>query len=45
MKGASITILRARCDNVGKVMPLENFEAAQSVEMHSGLFESFIVTV
>jgi len=37
--------LRARCDSVGKVVPLENFEAGQSVEMHSGPFESFIATV
>ena len=30
---------------VGKVVPLENFEAGQSVEMHSGPFSSFIATV
>ena len=42
---ALITGLRARCDNVGKVMPLENFEAGQSVEMHSGPFANFIATV
>ena len=40
-----ISGLRARCDNVGKVMPLEKFEAGQSVEMHSGPFANFIVTV
>ena len=45
MPEALLTGLRARCDNVGKVVPLENFEAGQSVEMHSGLFESFIATV
>jgi transcriptional antiterminator RfaH len=27
------------------VVPLENFEAGQSVQMHSGPFESFIATV
>ena len=35
----------ARCDNVGKVVPLENFEAGQSVEIHSGPFAIFIATV
>ena len=42
---ALITGLRARCDSVGKVMPLENFEADQSVQIHSGPFESFIANV
>ena len=37
--------LRARCDSVGKVVPLENFETGQSVEMHSGPFTNFIATV
>jgi len=45
MPEALIAGLRARCDSVGKVVPLEDFEAGQSVEMHSGPFESFIVTV
>ena len=45
MPEALIAGLRARCDSVGKVVPLENFEAGQLVEMHSGLFESFIATV
>ena len=46
MPEALITGLRARCDNVGKVVvPLENFDAGQSVEMHSGPFASFIATV
>ena len=45
MPEALISGLRARCDNVGKVVPLENFEAGQSVEMRSGPFESFIATV
>ena len=45
MPEALITGLRARCDNVGKVVPLENFEAGQSVEMHSGPFANFIATV
>ena len=45
MPGALIAGLRARCDNVGKVAPLENFEAGQSVEMHSGPFANFIATV
>jgi transcriptional antiterminator RfaH len=40
-----ITGLCARCDNVGKVMPLENFQAGQSVEMRSGPFANFIATV
>jgi len=42
---ALITGLRARCDSIGKVVPLENFEAGQSVEMHSGPFANFIATV
>ena len=42
---ALIIGLRARCDNVGKVMPLDNFEAGQPVQMHSGPFENFIATV
>ena len=37
--------LRARCDSVGKVVPLEDFGAGQSVEMHSGPFASFVATV
>ena len=45
MPEALITGLRARCDKVGKVMPLENFEAGQSVEVHSGPFANFIATV
>ena len=45
MPEALIAGLRARCDSVGKVMPLENFEAGQSVEMHSGPFANFIATV
>ena len=45
MPEALITGLRARCDNVGKVMPLENFEAGQSVKMHSAPFGKFIATV
>ena len=45
MPEALIAGLRARCDNVGKLEPLENFEASQSVEMHSGPFESFIAIV
>ena len=45
MPEALITGLRARCDNLGKVVPLVNFEAGQSVEMHSGPFESFIATI
>jgi transcriptional antiterminator RfaH len=45
MPEALIAGLRARCDNVGKVLPLENFEAGQSVEMHSSPFESFIAIV
>ena len=45
MPEALIAGLRARCDSVGKVVPLEDFEAGQSVEMHSGPFESFIATV
>ena len=40
-----ITGLRARCDNIGKVMPLENLEKGQLVEMHSGPFANFIATV
>ena len=45
MPEALITGLRARCDSVGKVVPLEDFEAGQSVEMHSGPFANFIATV
>ena len=45
MPEALIAGLRARCDNVDKVMPLEDFEAGQSVEMHSGPFANFIATV
>ena len=45
MPEALIAGLLARCDNVGKVVPLEDFEAGQSVEMHSGPLESFIATV
>ena len=45
MPEALIAGLRARCDNVGKVVPKENFEADQSVEMHSGPFANFIATV
>ena len=35
----------AQCNNVGKVVPLENFEAGQYVEIHSGPFAIFIATV
>lgn len=42
---ALISGLLARCDNLGKVIPSKKFEAGQSVEMHSGPFESFIATV
>ena len=35
----------ARCDDVGKVVPLENFEADKSVEIRSGPFAVFIATV
>ena len=42
---ALIAGLRARCDRFGKVLPLENFEPGQSVEMHSGPFANFIATV
>ena len=42
---ALITGLRARCENVGNVAPLEGFEAGQSVEMDTGPFANFIVTV
>ena len=42
MPEALITGLRARCDSVGKVVPLDNFEAGQSVKMHSGPFANFI---
>ena len=45
MPEALITGLRARCDNVGNLVPLESFEAGQSVEMHSGPFANFIATV
>ncbi len=45
MPQALITGLRARCDGVGKVLPLEGFEAGQSVKMHSGPFANFIATV
>ena len=41
MPEALVTGLRARYDGVGKV----DFEVGQSVEMHSGPFESFIATV
>ena len=40
-----ISGLRARCDNLGKLMPLEYFEKGQSVEMRSGPFTNFIATV
>ena len=43
--GSLITGLRARCDSVGKVLPLGCFEAGQSVEIHSGPFSNFIATV
>ena len=45
MPDSLITGLRARCDNVGKLTPLKDFEAGQSVEMHSGPFTNFIATV
>ena len=45
MPEALITGLRARCDNVGKVMPLQDFEAGKSVGIHSGPFANFIATV
>jgi transcriptional antiterminator RfaH len=45
MPEALIAGLRARCDSVGKVVPLKDFEAGQSVKMHSGPFASFIATV
>ena len=44
MPESLIAGLRARCDNFGKMMPLENFEAGRSVEMHSGPFANFIAT-
>ena len=37
--------LRARCDNIGKVLPMENFEAGQSVEIHSSSWVNFIITL
>ena len=45
MPAPFIAGLYARCYNVGKVVPLEDFEAGQSVEMHSGPFASFITTL
>ena len=45
MPEALIAGLRARCDSVGKVLPLESFEPGQSVEMHSGPFANFIAKV
>ena len=45
MPEALIAGQRARCDSVGKVVPLENFEAGQYVEIHSGPFAIFIATV
>ena len=45
MPAALIAGLRARCDSVGKVVPLEDFEAGQSEKMHSGPFAKFIATV
>ena len=45
MPEALIAGLRARCDNIGKVVALADFEAGQSVEMHSGPFANFIATV
>ena len=45
MPEALISGLRARCDNVGKVVPVQSFEAGQSVKMHSGPFANFIATV
>jgi transcriptional antiterminator RfaH len=40
MPKALIAGQRARCDSVGKVVPLENFEADQSVEMHLGRLQN-----
>ena len=37
--------LRARCNNVGVVIPLSKFQAGQLVEMHLGPFKNFIATV
>ena len=45
MPEALIAGLRTRCDSVDKVVPLEDFEAGQSVEMHSGPIANFIATV
>ena len=45
MPEALITGLRARCDSVGKLLPLKSFEAGQSVEIRSGPFANFIATV
>ena len=45
MPEALIASLSMRCGHVGKVVLLENFEAGQSVEMHSGPFANFIATV
>ena len=42
MPAALIAGLRARCDSVGRVVPLEDFEAGQSEKMHSGPFAKFI---
>jgi transcriptional antiterminator RfaH len=42
---ALINGLRARCDSVGKLVPLEGLKIGQSVEMHSGPFANFIATV
>ena len=45
MPEALIAGLRERCDSAGKVIPLETFEAGQSVEMHSGPLANFIAKV
>ena len=45
MPGALISGLLARCDKAGKLMPLEDFEVGQSVEMYSGPFANFIARV
>ena len=45
MPSALISGLRSRCDNDGRLMPVEEFEAGQLVEMQSGPFANFIATV
>ena len=45
MPEALITGLRARCDNVGKLIPPEHLAAGQSVKLQSGPFANFVTTV